>query len=114
MRSVRGLRVAAHEVDDKALDAFFRSGYGIFSGSHVRWARLRFSAERARWVAAERWHSRQRGHFEDDGRYVLEIPYSDTPELHAAIHDELQRALARSAAVAARTRMGRQDAASMR
>lgn len=133
MRSVRGLRVAAHEVDDKALDAFFRSGYGIFSGSHVRWAKLRFSAERARWVAAERWHSRQRGHFEDDGRYVLEIPYSDTPELigdilrhgaevevldppelHAAIHDELQRALARSAAVAARTRMGRQDAASMR
>ena len=42
---------------------------------------MRFSAERARWVAAETWHPAQRGVFEDDGRYVLALPYADPREL---------------------------------
>ncbi|MBU3694532.1 MAG: WYL domain-containing protein [Rhodocyclaceae bacterium] len=72
---------AAQEVTDAELDDFFGAGFGIFSGEELRWARLRFSAERARWVSTERWHSKQRGWFEEDGRYVLEIPYSDPREL---------------------------------
>jgi proteasome accessory factor C len=42
---------------------------------------LRFTAERARWVADERWHPRQTGSFLDDGRYQLQVPYSDPREL---------------------------------
>lgn len=44
-------------------------------------ARLRFSPERARWVAHEHWHPHQRGGFEPDGSYVLEVPYADHREL---------------------------------
>lgn len=42
---------------------------------------LRFTAERARCVADERWHPRQTGSFLDDGRYELQVPYSDLREL---------------------------------
>jgi predicted DNA-binding transcriptional regulator YafY len=81
IRSMKTLDQTARECNDAELDAFFSSGYGIFSGTEVRWARLRFSAERARWVAAEHWHSQQRGSFDEAGRYVLEVPYSDPREL---------------------------------
>jgi predicted DNA-binding transcriptional regulator YafY len=47
----------------------------------VQWAVLRFSPQRARWVAAEQWHPRQRSRTEADGAYVLELPYSDSREL---------------------------------
>ena len=75
------LNRAAINVAESELDAVLGAGYGIFAGRRVTWARLRFSAERARWVAAETWHAKQRGHFEDDGRYVLELPYADPREL---------------------------------
>jgi len=42
---------------------------------------LRFTPERARWVATETWHPRQKDWFDDDGSYVLEFPYSDDREL---------------------------------
>ena len=42
---------------------------------------LRFSAERARWVADERWHPEQSGQYLTDGRYELRIPYRDEREL---------------------------------
>ena len=32
-------------------------------------------------MATERWHAEQRSHFEEDGSYVLEIPYSQDSEL---------------------------------
>ena len=54
---------------------------GIFSGKAVTWAKLRFSPERARWVANEQWHPQQKGTVEADGSYLLEIPYSDDREL---------------------------------
>ena len=41
---------------------------------------LRFSPERARWVADETWHPQQKGRLEN-GHYILEIPYSDDREL---------------------------------
>ena len=41
---------------------------------------LRFTPERARWIANEQWHPRQKSRFED-GYYILEIPYSDDREL---------------------------------
>ena len=81
MREVRVLDKAAIEVPDAELDAVLGAGYGIFAGKRVQWAWLRFSAERARWVAAETWHPKQRGRFESDGTYLLELPYADPREL---------------------------------
>jgi hypothetical protein len=75
------LEMTAKSVPDKTLDAILGAGYGIFSGRNVQWARLMFSAQRARWVLTERWHPKQKGTLQEDGRYVLEIPYSDQREL---------------------------------
>jgi predicted DNA-binding transcriptional regulator YafY len=72
---------AAKEVPPRELDRLLGAGYGIFSGDKVQWAKLRFTAERARWVANEQWHPQQRSSFDDAGRYVLEVPYSQDPEL---------------------------------
>ncbi|NIO39928.1 MAG: WYL domain-containing protein [Burkholderiales bacterium] len=72
---------AAVEVAGADLDRLLGAGYGIFSGEKVQWAKLRFSAQRARWVAAEEWHPQQRSGFDEAGRYILELPYSQDPEL---------------------------------
>jgi predicted DNA-binding transcriptional regulator YafY len=72
---------AAREVKDESLDRQLGSGYGIFSGSRVRWAKLRFTPERARWVAHEQWHPQQRAKFDAEGFYYLSVPYSQEPEL---------------------------------
>lgn len=71
----------AVEIPDEELDRKFATGCGIFSGSEIRWAELRFTPERARWVSREIWHPKQKGRFEPDGSYTLEIPYSEDPEL---------------------------------
>lgn len=57
------------------------SGYGIFAGKTVKWATLKFSPLRARWVAAEQWHPKQIGGMLEDGSYELKVPYSNDPEL---------------------------------
>ena len=65
----------------KALDGFVGQGYGIFSGSDVQWAKLRFTEERARWVSRELWHPLQRLTAQKDGRLVMELPFTDLREL---------------------------------
>ena len=45
------------------------------------WAKLKFSAVRARWVQAEEWHPEQKSTVNKDGTYTLEFPYSDEREL---------------------------------
>ncbi|MDP2832954.1 MAG: YafY family protein [Pseudomonadota bacterium] len=75
------LEKPARSLVEKTLNKVLGTGYGIFSGSRVQWARLRFSPERARWVASERWHPKQKGYLEQDGAYLLEIPYADDREL---------------------------------
>jgi len=71
----------AKTVADSELDEVLASGYGIFSGRATAWAKLRFTPERSRWVAAEQWHPQQKGRTDPDGSYVLEVPYSDPREL---------------------------------
>jgi predicted DNA-binding transcriptional regulator YafY len=72
----------AREVPLKTLDEYMRENYGIVrTGAQTRHARLRFSPERARWLAAEVWHPDQKGTVEKDGHYVLELPYRDDREL---------------------------------
>ena len=81
IRAARVLAAAAVGVPDARLDRHFASAYGIFAGRPRHLAVLRFSAVSARWVADEVWHPEQRGRFEGDGSYVLEIPYADGREL---------------------------------
>ena len=71
----------ADDVNEDKLNEILATGYGIFSGKDVQWATLHFTAERARWVADERWHSKQEGVFLEDGTYELKVPYSDHREL---------------------------------
>jgi predicted DNA-binding transcriptional regulator YafY len=81
IRAAEMLDERAREIPERDLDEVLAAGYGIFSGRDVRWAILRFTPERARWVAAEQWHPQQRSRFEADGAYLLEVPYSDHREL---------------------------------
>lgn len=71
----------AKNVPEADLDDFLASSYGIFAGKPKGWAKLRFSPTAARWVAHEKWHSKQRGRFETDGSYNLEVPVGDDREL---------------------------------
>ena len=81
MTDAQLLDTPAKEVSDAKLDALFGPSYGIFSGSRIRWARLRFTPERARWVASEQWHPQQEGKPQADGSYLLRLPYADHREL---------------------------------
>ena len=71
----------AKDVTEAQLEKVLGTGYGIFAGEHTKEAVLRFSPEASRWVAREKWHSRQRGEFNKDGSYTLTIPYADETEL---------------------------------
>lgn len=81
IRRAEILERKAREVPARTLDTVLGAGYGIFSGREVRWATLRFTPERARWVAGERWHPQQRGRLLADGSYELKLPYTQDPEL---------------------------------
>lgn len=74
-------QMPAREVPPSDYDAFIGQGFGIFSGSAVQWATLRFTAERARWVAHEVWHPQQAQAWLPDGRLELRVPYTDAREL---------------------------------
>ena len=63
------------------LDDYLLDSCGIVYGGQAQRAKLRFSVERARWVAAEVWHPDQKGSFDAEGRYILELPFRDDREL---------------------------------
>ena len=75
----------AHDVSLAEVDRQLGSGYGIYRGRKLTWAKLRFSADAARWVRAEVWHPDQEGIELDDGGYELRVPYGATPELEMDI-----------------------------
>lgn len=66
--------------DEQAVSHLASAGFGIFTGVVSEWAVLRFTAERARWVADESWHPDQVGRWVD-GAFELRVPYSDSREL---------------------------------
>ena len=72
---------AASEIDESQLNQYFSQSFGIFSGTPRNIGILRFTAERAKWVAEETWHPDQQSHYLNDGTYELRIPYSDHREL---------------------------------
>ena len=71
----------AFDVPEAELDEHFASAYGIFGGKADKIATLRFTPERSRWVADEKWHPQQQGQWLADGRYELSIPYQNSREL---------------------------------
>lgn len=79
--NARVLGDKAKDVGEAQLDAELASSYGIFSGPARERASLVFSAEAARWVQAETWHRDQKGAELSDGRYRLEVPFSNPTEL---------------------------------
>lgn len=81
VQSATILEEVAIEIADRDLDVELGSGYGIFAGATVRTAVLRFSRLAARWVSRQHWHRDQSGRFEEDGTYLLKIPYANDAEL---------------------------------
>jgi len=81
IRAARLLTDKAKNVPEADLDDYLATSYGIFAGRPKGWAKLRFSPTAARWVAHEKWHSKQRSRFETDGGYILEVPFGDDREL---------------------------------
>lgn len=83
MQAARPLEAKARHVAVKELEAELDAGYGIYGGggAKVKWATLVFEADAAQWVANEEWHAQQSVRWLDDGRYELQVPYSDPTEL---------------------------------
>lgn len=81
LREARALDTRAKDIAEQDLDAHFASSYGIFAGAAKHTALLRFTPERARWVAEEQWHPQQQSRILEDGSYELQLPYSDPREL---------------------------------
>ncbi len=71
----------ALEVPAVHLAGHFDSAYGIFSGPAEHLAILRFTPEMSRWVAEEQWHPDQKGHYDGEGAWTLELPFSSPREL---------------------------------
>jgi predicted DNA-binding transcriptional regulator YafY len=71
----------AKNLDQEEVRKFLSESYGIFSGKPKAKAVLRFTPQIAKWVEAEEWHPKQKSHYDKEGYYILEIPYSDEREL---------------------------------
>ncbi len=83
VRDAKALTTKARNVAVKDLEAELDAGYGIYSGpgTKVTWATLVFQADAAQWVEREEWHPQQKARWLADGRYELQVPYSDPTEL---------------------------------
>ena len=73
-------KIAVDRTKDE-LDEVLGAGYGIFSGNDLKWATLKFNQKRAMWVSQEQWHPNQESYYDDDGNFVLKVPYTKEPEL---------------------------------
>ncbi len=74
------LQDKARDIDEPTLAAY-SGAYGIFSGPGQHQAILRFTPERARWLAEEQWHPEQTSRWLPDGHFELTLPYDNPTEL---------------------------------
>ena len=83
VREAKLLETKAKNVPVRELEAALDAGYGIYGGgdAKLRWATLLFDADAAQWVANEEWHPQQKARHLSDGRYELQVPYTDATEL---------------------------------
>lgn len=85
IQTMKVLDEIAEDVETRDLERLLDSGFGIFSGTEVKTAVIRFSPFRAKWVAKESWHPTQTGRFLGDGSWELRLPYANDKELVAAV-----------------------------
>jgi predicted DNA-binding transcriptional regulator YafY len=81
INEIKSLPQSAKDISEEHLNQEFTTTYGIFAGCRTTDAVLRFSPECARWVSREEWHPDQQGSIDEDGRYILCLPYSHDTEL---------------------------------
>jgi predicted DNA-binding transcriptional regulator YafY len=87
IREARVQDAKAKNVPLRELEGALDAGYGIYGGgdAKLKWATLVFTADAAQWVANEEWHPQQKARWLDgapgEGRYELQVPYSDPTEL---------------------------------
>jgi len=82
VRDAALLDAKAKHVALRELEAELDAGYGIYGGgARLKWATLVFNADAAQWVGNEEWHPQQKARWLADGRYELQLPYSDPTEL---------------------------------
>lgn len=81
IKDVKVLSETAIDVPKEEMRLHFQSGYGIFAGKATNRAVLKFTRDRAQWIALETWHPDQTDRWLADGSYVLEVPYSNDQEL---------------------------------
>jgi len=82
VRDATLLEAKAKHVALRELEAELDAGYGIYGGgARLKWATLVFNADAAQWVGNEEWHPQQKARWLADGRYELQLPYSDPTEL---------------------------------
>ena len=81
LSNVELTRMKAKDIKDGRMDQELASGFGIFSGEETKLAVLRFSARLAPWIAKEQWHLNQQVEFDDQGRLIMQLPYSADREL---------------------------------
>lgn len=81
VREAEALDTPAQDIDSARLDDELGGSYGIFSGAPTATAVLRFTADRARWIAVEQWHPQQQGVWLPDGSYELSLPCHRDEEL---------------------------------
>lgn len=79
--ALEALDAASEPIARDELHRHFDQAYGIFSGPAAHTARIRFSAEAARWAADEHWHPDQRTEFAGDGTMELSLPFGSSREL---------------------------------
>lgn len=80
IRNAAETESSVEPIPEAELNRYLGASFGIFTGEATEWAVLRFSAERARWVADEIWHPDQIGQWQG-AEYELQVPYSDPREL---------------------------------
>ncbi|WP_292821548.1 YafY family protein [Methylophilus sp.] len=80
INAVEVLNEPCEKVDKEILELSEKT-YGIFSGTDIQWAKLKFNATAARWIKAEIWHPDQKKTLCEDGSLILEVPYSDETEM---------------------------------
>lgn len=69
------------KISEKQLQEHFSEGYGIFPGKATDTAKIRFKDIAAEEVSHEQWHHNQTGTFDNDGNYILTVPYGKSQEL---------------------------------
>jgi predicted DNA-binding transcriptional regulator YafY len=81
IQSLQFVEQTAKRVEEKTLERHLESSYGIFTGTPLHTAHVRFTGVAAMRVRGSEWHPLQQQRPHADGSVDLWVPYSDHREL---------------------------------